>query len=178
MAENAARWSPPRDRKQLPVSRKPGSLGDYALRRRAADLEGVRLLIQADKIVKYMNEVATGRRLVTRRTLVRLRAGEVLLRKIIPDLSQVDFKGLFAFAPMSVRAEALAKLTGEELEQFIALAEKLKGGSLESPAIEGESSVVPEPATPTSKLIAEPSQEDSEALGAAGPTRGNGEDHG
>lgn len=152
---------------------------EQALRRRASQIEAVRLNIKVEEIVRYMNQVATGRRIVGKRTLVRLRAGEILLRKIIPDLSQVDVKGIFAFAPMSVRAEALAKLTGEELEQFIALAEKLKAAPEdERLPIEGESSIITEPAPAGVQLIAEPSQEGSETPTAAGPKRGNGEDRG
>lgn len=120
-------------------------LTEYAARRRAADLEGHRFLIQTGPIIRYFNQVATGKRVITRRTRVRLYAGEVLLRKVLPDISQVDFRGLFGFAPLSARSEQLAKLTPQQLEQMIAFAEMMKGVVSAPATIEGQATVVPEP---------------------------------
>lgn len=167
----------PQERKSLIHGGQGDRLTEFALRRRAADLEGLRFLIQADKIIRYLNEVATGRRLVTRRTAVRVQTGLGLLKKVVPDLTAIDVKGLFAFAPMSARAEALSRLSGEELDQFIALAAKLKAvPEDEHPPIDGEARRVEGPAGPEVAHGSAPLPEVAPVAGPAGPKRGNGQD--
>jgi hypothetical protein len=116
---------------------------DYALKRRAHSIEVVRLGIKVTELMTFVQDVAlNARRRIGPRTGLRLRAAEIALRKILPDVQQVEFRGLMTFAPISARQAALANLSDEQLALAIKVAEMIRAAEPEP--IDGQATRVPE----------------------------------
>lgn len=118
------------------------ALADYSLRRKASALEAIRLRIRASELVTFVENVALEGKKMGKQTGLRLRAAEILLRKVLPDVQQIEYRGLLQFAPLSSRQAALANLSDEQLDAAIKIAEMIKAAEPE--AIEGTSERVPE----------------------------------